>query len=107
MPLRSIAFLVLASMTFTGMQALRAVADEDELKNYGALQQAVKQGEVRSLPDILAAIGGKLPGNVIGAELERKRDRWVYEFKVVGDEGRVYEVKVDARTADVGKIEQK
>jgi uncharacterized membrane protein YkoI len=32
--------------------------------------------------------------------------RWVYEFEVVGDDGQMYEAKVDAKTAEVGKIEE-
>jgi uncharacterized membrane protein YkoI len=105
---RSIAILLLASITLTGMPGLKAVADDDEVKNYDALQQAVKQGEIRSLSDILTATRDKLPaGEVIGAEIERKHGLWVYELKIVGNEGRVYEVKVDARTGDVGKIEEK
>ena len=110
MPLsfRSAASLALASAIVTGTPAIKAMADDDEMKDAEALKQAIKQGEIRSLPDILAAAREKLPaGQVIGAEIEQKKGRWVYEFQVVGDDGHMYEAKVDAKTADVGKIEEK
>ncbi len=108
LPFRPIAFLMVASAMLTVMPVVKAIADDDEAKDADLLQQAVKQGEVRSLADILAEAHDKLPaGAVVGAEIEQKKGRWVYEFEVVGFEGRMYEVKVDAKTAEVGKIEEK
>jgi uncharacterized membrane protein YkoI len=105
LPFRSAACLALASVIVT---ATPVMADNDEMKDAEALKQAIKQGEIRSLPDILAAAREKLPaGQVIGAEIEQKQGRWVYEFEVVGNDGHMYEAKVDAKTADVGKVEEK
>ena len=47
-----------------------------------AARQAVERGEIRPLADILAAIRGKLPGEVVGVEIEQKNGRWLYEFRV-------------------------
>ena len=108
LPFRSAAYLALASAIVTGTPAIKAMADDDEMKDAEALKQAIKQGDIRSLPDILAAAREKLPaGQVVGAEIEQKNGRWVYEFEVVGNDGHMYEAKVDAKTADVGKVEEK
>ena len=108
LPFRSAAYLVLASVIVTGTPAIKALADDDEMKDAEALKQAVKQGEIHSLPDILAAAREKLPaGQVVGAEIEQKKGRWVYEFEVVGNDGHMYEAKVDAKTAEIGKVEEK
>ena len=109
MPLsfRSAAYLALASAIVTATPVIKAMADDDEMKDAEALKQAIKQGEIRSLPDILAAAREKLPaGQVVAAEIEQKHGRWVYEFEVVGDDGQMYEAKVDAKTAEVGKVEK-
>ena len=109
MPLsfRSAAYLALASAIVTATPVIKAMADDDDMKDAEALKEAIKQGEIRSLPDILAAAREKLPaGHVVGAEIEQKHGRWVYEFEVVGDDGQMYEAKVDAKTAEVGKVEK-
>ena len=107
LPFRSAAYLALASAIVTATPVTKAMADDDNMKDTEALRQAIKQGEIRSLPDILAAAREKLPaGQVVGAEIEQKHGRWVYEFEVIGDDGQLYEAKVDAKTAEVGKVEE-
>lgn len=71
------------------------------------VRHAVEAGEIKSLADILQAVQGKLPGNVAGVEVERDDGRWRYEFRVVDDKGRLYEVTVDARSGEIEKIKEK
>ena len=71
------------------------------------MRHAVEQGEIRSLTDILAALRGKLPGEIAGVEVERKNGRWLYEFRVVDDKGRLFEVYVDAKTATIERTKEK
>ncbi len=49
----------------------------------------------------------KLPGKVAGVEIERVNERWVYEFRVVGADGHLFDVFVDARTAKIEKVTEK
>ncbi len=72
-----------------------------------AVREAVQRGEIHSLADILAAIRGKLPGEIVGMEIERKGSRWLYEFRVVDDKGRLFEVYVDAKTAAIERTKEK
>lgn len=72
-----------------------------------ALRRAVQNGEIRPLVDILAALRGKLPGQITGTEVEYKHGRWIYEFRVADDKGRLFEVYVDARTGDVERTKEK
>jgi uncharacterized membrane protein YkoI len=76
--------------------------DHDEHRR-DEVRRAVQAGEIKSLAEILAAVRGKLPGEVAGVDVEHEDGRWRYEFRVVDDKGRLYEVYVDARS---GKIEQ-
>ncbi len=71
------------------------------------LHQAVERGDIRSLADILAAIRDQLPGEVAGVKVERKNDHWIYEFRVIDGRGRLFEVRVDARTAAIERVKQK
>nr|WP_245333384.1 PepSY domain-containing protein [Bradyrhizobium guangdongense] len=72
-----------------------------------AVRRAVEAGEIKSLADILASVRGKLPGEVAGVEIERERGRWIYEFRVVDDKGRLYEAYVDARSGEIERIKEK
>lgn len=71
------------------------------------VHQAVERGEIRSLAAILDAVRSKLPGDVAGIEVERKDGRWLYEFRVVDDKGRLFEVYVDAKTATIERMKEK
>jgi len=97
------AVLALAALpTIMAPSATRA--DESERD---AVRHAVQRGEIRSLADILAAVRGNLPGEVVGVEVERKDGRWLYEFRVVDDKGRLFEVYVDAKTATIERTKEK
>jgi uncharacterized membrane protein YkoI len=72
-----------------------------------AVRIAVERGEIRPLAEILARIRAKLPGQIAGVEIERKAGRWLYEFRVVGRQGQLFEVYVDARTGEIERIKEK
>ena len=80
--------------------------DQDELRR-DEVRRAVESGEIHSLADILAALRGKLPGEVAGVEIEHRGDRWRYEFRVVDSQGRLFEVYVDARSGEIERIKEK
>ena len=70
-------------------------------------RQAVERGEIKALADILSAIRGKLPGDVVGVEIEQKKGRWFYEFRVADAKGRLFEVYVDAHSGLIDRIKEK
>jgi uncharacterized membrane protein YkoI len=72
-----------------------------------AVRQAVMRGEIRSLTDILASLRGRLPGEVIGIEIEQKKGRWFYEFRVLDPAGRLFDVYVDGQTAEIERVKEK
>lgn len=76
-------------------------------RDHDAVRLAVARGEIRPLADILAAVREKLPGNIAGVEIERKAGRWLYEFRVVDASGRLFEVYVDAQSAQIDRIKEK
>lgn len=62
---------------------------------------AAQTGEILPLETVIAQVRESVQGNVVGIELEREKGRWVYEVKVVGSDGRVTEMYVDAQTGSV------
>ena len=49
--------------------------------------------------------GGELRFPCYAALVDHKDGRYVYEFKVVGSDGRLREVEVDALSAEILKVE--
>jgi uncharacterized membrane protein YkoI len=44
---------------------------------------------------------------VVGVEIEQKKGRWFYEFRVADAKGRLFEVYVDARSGMIDRIKEK
>ncbi len=72
---------------------------------------ALASGEVRPLAEIMARVEAHYAGRLIDTELERKRGRWIYEFKFLPEAGRIFKVEVDAATGAVlgtrGPVQEK
>lgn len=83
-----------------------ALADKRE-RDLDAVRIGVEKGEVRPLAEIIAGLRGKLPGDIVGIEVERKDGRWIYEFRVVDSKGRLYEAHVDAKSGDIQQVKEK
>ena len=81
-------------------------SEKDEVRRDEILR-AVETGEIRALADILKTVRGKLPGEVAGVEVERKDGRWLYEFRVVDGQGRLFDVYVDARSGEIQRVKEK
>ena len=84
---------------------LPAAVMADRERDYDQARRAVERGEALALVDILSRVRSDLGGEVVGVEFERKRERWVYEFKVIDPAGRLWEIYVDAGTAAIMKRE--
>jgi uncharacterized membrane protein YkoI len=93
-------FALIAALLFTAP----AFADPHE---QDAVREAVESGAIRPLADILDAVHGRLPGDIVAIEIEHKRGLWLYEFRVVDGSGRLFEVYVDARSGAIERIKEK
>ncbi len=101
------ALLLVAAVAYP-VAAAAGEDDEHEAESdrREAVRSAVEQGHIKPLSELLREIQKQLPGKVIGVEAEQKGRRWLYEFRVIDTSGRLYEVSVDAATAEILKIEQ-
>jgi uncharacterized membrane protein YkoI len=79
-------------------------ADRD--RDHDEARRAVERAEALPLFDILARVRSQLGGEVVGVSFKRRRENWVYEFKVIGPGGKLTEVYVDAATAEILKWEK-
>ncbi len=83
-----------------------SLADKNDKKNEHTLvREALQRGEVLPLVKILAIASQQVPGDVIEVELENEQGTLIYEIKILTGNGRVREVKIDARSGAVVEIE--
>jgi uncharacterized membrane protein YkoI len=100
----SICVLVLAfSALPVGGPPLAGPRDHD----HDRVRQAVIRGEIRPLAEILESVRDRLPGEITGVEIERKGEHWVYEFRVVDGNGRLFDVYVDAASGAIERVKEK
>jgi len=100
-PVRRVRALILASALLVAGGASALARDHDDAR------RAVEAGEIRPLAEILNTVKGKLPGEVVGVRLEREAGVWLYEFRVVDEKGRLFEIHVDARSGEVERTKEK
>ncbi len=80
--------------------------DKDDVHR-DEIRRAVDAGEIHSLADILKTVREKLPGEVARVKVENKGGHWLYEFRVVDSQGRLFEVYVNAQSAEIERVEEK
>lgn len=102
--MRPIATLLLCAFLAA---AAASVSQADEKTDHDRALRAVERGEMQPLPKLLAAVRAKLPGEVLGVEIERQKGRWVYEFRVVGPDGRLFDVYVDGMSGEIVRTKEK
>ena len=85
--------------------AAGARADDD--RDHDMARRAVERGEIKPLAEILQTVRDKLPGEIAGVKIERKGGRLVYELRIVGAQGRLLEVHVDAATGEIDRTREK
>lgn len=90
---RLVLLLLLLAPVLPG--AARADSDQQRART------ALERGEVRPLDQVLAAVRGVVPGDVVSVELKRKKERWYYKLKILTPAGKRAEVKIDAKTLDI------
>ena len=79
---------------------------EDDDYAYDRARRAVGRGEALQISEVLERLKTQVPGEVVGIEFEREHGKWIYEFKVIDNNGRLVEVYVDAHTGKVLSMEE-
>jgi len=78
-----------------------AVADDDLKRRHSDAERASRaavSGEFVPLARIVTKLRARYPGEIVETELESEDGHPYYEFHVLQPDGRVIEIKVDARS---------
>jgi uncharacterized membrane protein YkoI len=93
--------LVAAALGATMLQAAPGSPSDDAAR----VRAAVAHGEVLPLPRILSVAQQRVRGEILKVELEEAEHLLVYEVKMLTPDGRVRELKIDARGGRVLKVQ--
>lgn len=83
-----------------------AAAQEIAEPDYELALDAVQDGEILPLADILADLKKTHPGEVVEVELEYDLGTRVYEIELITPEGLLIEVDLDAATGKILEVEE-
>lgn len=64
-------------------------------------REAVRQGIVRPLEEVLAEARKSITGDIVEIEFEKDDGRYIYEIEYVAPDGHLMEIKIDAKTLAV------
>lgn len=92
---------VVAVVLGAGLVPSTGVASE---RDHERARQALERGEVLPLRAILDKISPDFPGEVVEVELERERGTWIYEIELIGADGRLVKLEIDAASAEVLRV---
>ena len=114
-----IAILATAWLLWTGYQGMSTEprehedADEPEqveeqptVREHDVVRAIKQRGDILALEQILRDARAPHAGRVLESELEQKDGRYIYEVELVDDQGRVWEMKFDARTGEILREKQ-
>ncbi len=73
--------------------------------DYEDADDARRAGHIVPLRDVLDNVRKSIKGKVVGIEFEKEDGHWVYEIKMIAEDGRYIEIYVDAKSNKVLKIE--
>ncbi len=85
------------------LTALTTAADDDDHERARVLRESAR---VLPLAEVLERVGRRVPGRLLEAELEEHQGGFVYELEIIGTDGVVREVLVDAANGALLSAEQ-
>ncbi|SFK81622.1 Peptidase propeptide and YPEB domain-containing protein [Methylocapsa palsarum] len=98
---RALALGGCAFVPLLGASGKEQAASELREQDHERARAARERGEVMALEEIMPVVRERFPGDLAQIEFERDNGAWIYEFKLINFEGRLIEVKVNAKTGAV------
>lgn len=78
-----------------------------DTRDHELARQALEQGQVLPLREVLDRVEQQYGGQVLKIEFEREDRRFIYEIRLLQDDGRMAKLEVDATNGRVLKIKRK
>ena len=90
-------FAICIAVLLSGMGANLPALAQDE----NDAREALRSGQIMSYGEISRIVASQFGGRVVGQNLRKRGRSWVYDLKILQQDGRVLSVVMDARTGRV------
>lgn len=95
--------LVLSCVALLGLGSTAVFADDDISR--AEAQRLVEQGAIQSLESLEQKALAAKPGRITDRDLERDDGRYEYKLDITAEDGSKWDLKLDATSGEVIKIE--
>lgn len=92
----------LLSLAVLGIVLALPLQAESDSERARLLKQ---QGKILPLEQVIAAAMAVKPGQILETELEEDDGRFVYELEILDEAGQVWELELDAATAELIELD--
>ncbi|MET0101500.1 MAG: PepSY domain-containing protein [Sedimenticola sp.] len=92
------AFSILTLISIIALSS--AVLGDDDYYDHMQVRRLVEEGKIKPLQEILLKVGDGERVNILEVEMEREDGRYIYEIEMLGKDGRVWEMEIDAVTGE-------
>lgn len=90
-----------------GVATTGTLVQADDHGDHELARQALERGQVMPLRAVLDKVEREYPGQVLKVEFDREDGRFIYEIRLLQNDGRMAKLEVDAVNGRVLKIKRK
>ena len=95
--------LILIALIAAVAGAPRGALGDDS--DHDLARRLLEQGRILPLAEIVDKVRSEIPGEMLEVEFETDDGAYIYELKILGPDGRVQEIEVEAASGKIVKIE--
>lgn len=77
---------------------------DDDNHSYDQARRALDRGEVLPLSEVIKHLRRHNKGDIVATEYEYEFDNWVYEFKLIDEQGSMSMVHINARDGSLVQV---
>lgn len=89
---------IFAALALAAVSGPELAGAGEAREDHEIARSALLRGEVMPVLDIVVAARAMVGDDLLGLELEREDERWIYEIKYVDESGHVRTLNLDAHT---------
>lgn len=104
--LHAVLAMLLATAGFAALSLWPATSDAGD-NDHELARQALRQGQVLPLRTVLDQVEQQYQGQVIKVEFDREDGRFVYEIRLLQNDGKVVKLEIDASNGSLISMKRK
>jgi len=105
--IRTVPMIAGAAAVAAALLFATGVASADSRLRQDEVRQLREGGKILPMEEILTRVRKIQPGQVVEIELEREKDAYVYEVKLIDEKNTIHKLELDAGNGEVLRRKEK